>query len=240
LTLGGSAWSYGGGNLVSSLVNPGALVVKLKTVGNYRVDRRLSVVCPAGTFVSASGCFNCDLGFRIKLVLHSYCEKGTVLVTTDDSSVILWTNAVALDVLDANFTINGATTKASNDFDLIIGSASNQLKINVVFTASEDINIHNQSNINGDGTDIDKPRDLPDIPDVSVSWFQGIADFFNGIGQAIDNVFKGIGSFLDCIKTVAVFIVLIIAVVLVVPTSIWIVKSISSAAANMNFKKKVM
>jgi hypothetical protein len=237
ININGEQWSQDGLFVQSEPVSPGALVVQLSTVGKYVVTRKMEVVCPAGTFIAGSGCFNCDLGFKLKMTLHSYCRPGTVLMTTDSSAVILWTNAVALNTTSANFTITGFTTSRQNNWNLIIGTAANQLKIPITFTASEDNTIHNTSDIRGTA-DTQNPKDIAASDAKDTSWFDDLAGWFSGLGASLDNAFTGKGSLLDWLKTIAVIVVGVVVLIVVVPVTIYIFKSLKGVLSRVGPKKQ--
>jgi hypothetical protein len=67
---------------------------------------------------SVSGCFSCTDGFTARITGVSSCYPGPVTISTQESTVRLFTKSVDLRTNVEEFYVSGTTTVSSNSFQL--------------------------------------------------------------------------------------------------------------------------
>jgi len=133
-------WSKVGSSIYTNLSSASPILLRLYTLAPITVSRTVTTVCPSIEYVNTTGCYNCDLGFRIWFLLLSTCLPGEVYVSSNGctdqvfpatttnvlqfltcfSSERAITNVVTAiaDLNNSNFTINSLLDYVSPDVAL--------------------------------------------------------------------------------------------------------------------------
>jgi hypothetical protein len=167
--------------------------------GEYYSQKHTSVVCPTWSLVTASGCYNCDMGVTIVIQARSTCTAGFVFLESSDPDIMLDTKGLAITMTTAEYTIYLRTPKASNTFQLrLVGS--NVASNTITFTAiSPSINLATTSyqdivNIESDKTNFEKfSKSIDD-------WFTKV---FNGNATWWEYLLLALGGLLAIIIVVS-------------------------------------
>jgi len=139
LNIAGQIWTYSSGLMSSIATNPGTLAVTMTTLQPITITRTRTVVCPQGTFMQASGCYNCNTGSVVFVKLSSKCSAGTVLLSVVDPTITLTTLSLILSNTEQTFEVTFQTTQQVNSFNLKISGDSDFLNIPVAFAAVQNI-----------------------------------------------------------------------------------------------------
>jgi len=139
LTIGDSVWSYSSGILRSAASNPGSLVLTISTTSPITMTRTRTVVCPEGTFMQASGCYNCQTGATVMLSLRSKCSIGDAIITTDEPTITIGTRTISLTNSLQPFSLTIYTSKQVNSFNLKISGETDFIYVGVSFAAVQNI-----------------------------------------------------------------------------------------------------
>lgn len=152
--IGGQVWSYTSGQMKSVASSPGAVVLTITTTSPITLTRIKTTVCPTGSFLSGSGCYNCDIGSSIIVTLKSTCSAGLVRLSTDSTDVQLNTQSLNIGTAFSNYEIDLYTSKQVNNFLLIVSSDGNIEHITISFAAVENVTVRtdnqtSQNNVSG-------------------------------------------------------------------------------------------
>jgi hypothetical protein len=214
LVLGGNLWSWSSGLLVTNVTNPGALIVVVSASSSLRFSRIVNVVCPSGSFLNGSGCFDCPLGFSLRITLKSTCSSGIVTLSVEDQRVSLLTNSISITTEDQTFVIFGTTSVDNNHFHLTIHANGGNLVLLVEFVAVSHVPVRNDTNSNQNSGDsaLDKFGDF---------FTETIPNFFR-------DVFGGNGKWWEYLILVIVIIVVIAIIGLLIKPAISLYKAFAS------------
>lgn len=197
LTIGDSVWDFSSGSLRSSASNPGPLVFTLSTTSPVTMVRTRTVVCPEGSLIQASGCFNCEVGSTVIVSLKSKCSAGTAIVTTDDPHITIGTRTLDLLNSASSFYITIYTTIQVNSFSLKISGETDFIYIPVSFAAVQNIsNVRNDTTIPGDSSTSTTASSSGSLYYDFSSWGNFIDSTFglNGASAKIVNILIFFGS----------------------------------------------
>lgn len=239
--IGGNSWSYTNGELISNITTAPAILYTIETPVGLKFQRVVYKVCPKALFKSASGCYNCLLGFQIIIEASSLCRDGPVTFYTEDPTIHLHTSSIILTTSTKNYTISGTTTKSENDFNLLLYGNGGNFTINVAFTAVFESTVSNDTDYknNNDGRGGSNPVNWDDIKD----------SFSNVLPGFLEDLFgSGLPSWKQWLILIGFIIVCIVTFILLIPVFRWAISySFSSYKSKFdkfryykdNFKKKM-
>jgi len=221
--IGGNLWMKQpiSNQYYSSLTSPGALLFTFESTRNVSFTRVLNIVCPKGSLVTASGCYNCNKGSSAIIKLKSECLGGSVYIKTLDETITIQNLALTITTTESEYNVRFLTNKANVDFEMIVEGSGSTIKIPIKFTAVSDVTL--PDNQGGNPTDIKAKKNENDI-----GWFDDAGSFFHKLGDWFDSIFDGVAKWYDYL----IFAGFIILSVIIIAVCIKVLKTVLTPVYN--------
>jgi hypothetical protein len=202
-TVDGRFWNYESNTLTVEVENDISAQVVMSMSDGFRIQLLRSKVCPEVTIKDVSGCYQCSLGFSVRITGHSSCESGLVTVTSDDTAVQIYTTSFLFNETETEYLILGSTERQQNNFNLVF-SGTQSARSNIVFTGSVEKTINDQIYVKGQGEI--KGND------------GGGSETDSPFGEVVDNSFKkaaDVSDWLHIIIWIAVAVAGLVVIVII-------------------------
>jgi hypothetical protein len=157
----------------STLSSSPAIIVSMTTNQVVSLARNVNVVCPVGQYLNATGCFSCVMGSTILISVKSACSIGPVVVSSDNSAIIINTNVLIINSSFSTFSVNVYTPFSTNSFNLILTGSGSNITIPVNFVAT-------QYSVLGNNTGGNNGGNLNSTGSGGINW-DNIKSFFDSL-----------------------------------------------------------
>lgn len=216
---------------VNSKVNTAApLIVTVETSTDVQFSRVLDLVCPVATYVNTTGCYNCELGAQMNILVSSTCNAGFVVVSSNTSGLAIFTQSISISREDALYTISISVNRGNVDFclDLSANGGTWSYCGNFVVTAYTPFNTTGPDN-NGTKTD-------------NGGSDSGFTGFLKSIGKFFKDIFNGVASWWKYILFIIIIGVVLVAVFFALPFFVrffrWVSASVRAGVKKIRGKKE--
>jgi len=98
--------------IVTNTSNASPINLQIYSSGSLSLTRTVTTICPLIEYINTTGCYNCDLGYRIWFNLKSTCLEGPVYITSNDcvDQMFTATDTFQLFYLTCSSTTQGITS----------------------------------------------------------------------------------------------------------------------------------
>jgi uncharacterized membrane protein len=197
--ISGQLWKFENGSLHSDITFGPTVILKLESIGSFRVKRNVVAVCPVAVIGETTGCFSCPSGMSTVVTLHSVCAPGPVQITADEAFVTVTTPSLPITMTPTEYVISWITDKEDGFFNFDIVGSSGSQSINVEYRAA----VYEPDLSNATATKV-KHSNVKD-DDYHINGFKSFLD--DGIAKFFKRIFRGwagVGEYFIFIATVMV------------------------------------
>jgi hypothetical protein len=211
-----TAWAF------INVASPPALLVTVETTSNITFSRTVDLVCPLASFVSSSGCYECEVGVTLIFSVQSLCSPGFVAISTNSSGIGVYTQSLSINNTAYNYAIGISTQIAQNDICIQFTGNGGSQSVCISFTASF-YTPQSPPAPSNNGTNVPQKK--------SCGFACNADDFFK-------NVFNGVAKWWEYIIFVIFFIICIVLLVIFFPLFVWMFKGLYSGVRWITRKVK--